>query len=1364
MKKTIKILSVIMAVLIFLSVFSASTTVFAEEYNRYVENKAYKQKLLTETVDNGTGKAEILYEVREKREEFSKTYLRADGSYTKILSNTPLHIKKNNKWENIDNRLVAEDKENTIKNRHGKFEIEFPETITENDKITVASGGESIAFSVNDIKSSDGTISPLPTENADIITEDLFKTVSGITYEDVGENTDVQYVVSPVSVKENIIVHDKKSLKDTYSFDIEKGDLVVTLDNENNVLFKNEKNRTVFTIPAPVMTDDNNDISYDIEVTVENSEAETITLSYTPSKEWLNASDRVYPVVIDPIITFPDFDDTVIQDTAIISDTADSTTRTTNYSDSVNGLIADYASVKANVLIKLDMEMFSCFRQPNIEITDVNYLGNGYIIGGNALVKPITGEWDCETITYDDVFPGDSTSEPVITYENKIIDYYTGVSPDTADPQSTGLCFNITSLFKEWMSGERENDGFAIVPENSSTYGAMCLAGVYTTANNSTYTFNTYCSIDYVDTSCTNDVYEYLTQEIGRAGTASVNTFSRGLSLTRSDISMDGLLMPVSVEFNYNCSFNNALELYNSLSSLQGGEDIVLPYGNNWLPSYFRMLIEITDGEFQYFTGEGTLVTFTEIVEFNTDEETGDTTKTTTFEPDATGDVGYELELIDQSEYPFFENLRITTPSGEFVHFDENGFITEIIESEANSDGSSDKITVSRQEYNPLEIDYVVDGAGRKFDFAYNDETGLLSEITCLTSGGVQIKAGTTDSDLKISYTYDENRNLTSVTYPDGKTVTYTYDSNGNLVKATNIDGYNIQYTYDSLGKVTSISEYANTTPGNSITITELSNRQVKITDDYYGTEIYQFGKDGLLHYTFDEKGNYIKNDNAPSNDENIYSVNDWSIASENLLKNPSFETGSGITANCSKYWSSEFERVSYESALYGDYVHKISSENSVTEYLEQSVTIYNIKPYTLSAYVKSETTEGKLYLKIIAKNASGDTITKTQSIESAEDWTRVSVTFSPFTDNGTFNATEIIACIGFENSCGTYYVDGVQLETGKGTAEYNYIENGSFNQSNNITNKPIMWSEADVSAKTIYGKNVKAMKLNGGLPYYTKDGTEYILKDSVSAVTQNVKINGKKGEIYSVGGWFNGAFDDNYINPKAYEDVVDFQPQLTTGSAQIKVTYSYTETVTDDAGVETEQTVTESFAVDFQPHNKGWQYAVDAFALKGDTETVDVTVITKNIISDSYATGIELTLNDSAISFSFDEETTDTTTDTDTGIPEETVEKCTCENCEEYDCSCRCTSEVLCICVQCKRKTDIEDINEDSKTLTTKSYDGVNYMQSTVGYSEDYNYIISEIDTNGISYAYTFNNNGTVATVSDGDNNVTTYAYNAMN
>ena len=240
MKTSKKVLAVLLTIATIIGIFSCATTVFAEDYNEYTDNKAYQESLLTEAVEAEGEQSEIVCEVPEKRDEFSKTYKRADGSFTSVVSKTPIHKLENGEWEEINNTLEA--KNDIISNADGAFEVEFPETITDNEKITVSNKGESIAFSVKGIENATGIVEEKETNEADLIEQDLEKTVSEITYENVDDNTDIQYVVSSNYVKENIIVSNKEGLKDTYSFEIEKGNLSAELDNKNNLVLKNDKN------------------------------------------------------------------------------------------------------------------------------------------------------------------------------------------------------------------------------------------------------------------------------------------------------------------------------------------------------------------------------------------------------------------------------------------------------------------------------------------------------------------------------------------------------------------------------------------------------------------------------------------------------------------------------------------------------------------------------------------------------------------------------------------------------------------------------------------------------------------------------------------------------------------------------------------------------------------------------------------------------------------------------------------------------------------------------------------------------------------------------------------------------------------
>ena len=1331
MRTSKRILSIILSILTILNIVSCAVSVWAAEYNE-PQSEDYMVGSSDEQLSDDAEIEAVIREVVEKREEYSKTYIHPNGSYTKVYSQTPIHMFEDGSWIDIDNSIEYDGE--CLKNTEGLFDIEFPEIISEDTQIVLNNNGETIAFSVNGIGAVEAMVTAPEVDETNVIEYDLSKTVSEITYENVNEHTDIQYVVSSGFVKENIIVSEKSGIQDTYSFDIEKGNLNAVFDDNNNLNFVNEANEVMFTIPAPVMTDAEGSVSYDIDVAVENAEQAVLTLIYTPSEEWLNSSERAYPVVIDPVIGLPDMNDTVVEDTVIYNDFSDAESKLTNYSDSVMGVLGDSQLVHSEILVKINLDTFSFCNNSNIEVTDVNYFCAGYVNGGNALVKPISGSWDNSTIVYDDVYPTDG-STPVITYEDKIVDYFTGYPGD--EETAVTVHFNITELFREWLSGERANNGFAIVPENENTTGFLYLAGEHTISSNS-YTFNTYCSIDYIDASGKNDVYECLTQEVGRAGSVNVNTFTRGLSAYRYDLGMSGNVMPVDIGFNYSGAFDNFLALYKNFIEANGDEaDIHMPYGTGWLSSYLRVIFQVAPNQYQVFVGDGTVAVF------NSEYKTVDGVTTLQFYEDYTSTAtGYELKLIDQSLGECTDNMVLISLSGEKTYFNEAGFITEIHEAEANTDGTYDKITVALDSDNLLCVDYITDGVGRKYDFVYDSESDLLSRIECLTVAGEQIKAGSTQNSLCVSYCYDSYGNLIEVTYPDDKYIVYDYE-NGNLVKATNIDGYGIEYTYDSLDKVTMITEYSGSVTGNSIMLVPLGNRQVKIIDAYSGTEIHQFGKEGRLHYIFDDKGNYYKTESAPATDDSIITSFDWRVTPENLLKNGGFEK---LIDGKPDNWNNAFTVAEIEESGYACVIDSTAQQS-------QTVSVDGGKAYTFSISAMSSEENSVLDIQITAVTVQGTTTTQNEKIYPTDEYKQYSVTV--LSDN---EISAVTVSIGGENTTGTIYVDNAQLESGKGIADFNYIENGAFTYISEDT--PDNWDNATVTAHTLNGEAVNAVVLDGGLPYYTLSGEEYTLLDSVSEISQRVEINGKKGDIYSVGGWFNGLFDDNYINPDFNADYTSTNVQLTNSRAYIEVSYLYFSVTTDTDGNEVSEEVSESFAVDFAPNNNNWQYTVDSFALKGDAEYIDVKFISKNIPTTSYVTNVSVTKDTK--SELIEEGATGEESSAD-------ICSCGCEDCA-YGENCPCTGAINgeCQCYECLRKETSTKDNYGN-VLSSKSVNGAEYIETLSSFTADGNYMASYTDESGNVTTYDYNQlNGLLESIispmGDGtETTTTTYEYDEV-
>ena len=62
-----------------------------------------------EAAANKIEKAEVVEEVEELRDKYSKTFLLSDGTYKAVIAADPLYFKtdeENEQWEDIDNTLI----------------------------------------------------------------------------------------------------------------------------------------------------------------------------------------------------------------------------------------------------------------------------------------------------------------------------------------------------------------------------------------------------------------------------------------------------------------------------------------------------------------------------------------------------------------------------------------------------------------------------------------------------------------------------------------------------------------------------------------------------------------------------------------------------------------------------------------------------------------------------------------------------------------------------------------------------------------------------------------------------------------------------------------------------------------------------------------------------------------------------------------------------------------------------------------------------------------------------------------------------------------------------------------------------------
>ncbi|MGW1123082.1 DNRLRE domain-containing protein, partial [Streptomyces tanashiensis] len=174
-----------------------------------------------------------------------------------------------------------------------------------------------------------------------------------VTYEDAVSGADLSYVVGPGSVKENIVLDAKPSGPVSFTFTLDAGGLTPKQNKDGSVSFFGEGADPVLVIPAAFMTDAKKDVkapygsAYSGNVTQKLTKAgHGWNLTVTPDAKWLAASERQYPVTIDPTLSIAPTP-TTAQDVMISSDGP-----TTNYDDNWRLSVGNTSTGASRALIR----------------------------------------------------------------------------------------------------------------------------------------------------------------------------------------------------------------------------------------------------------------------------------------------------------------------------------------------------------------------------------------------------------------------------------------------------------------------------------------------------------------------------------------------------------------------------------------------------------------------------------------------------------------------------------------------------------------------------------------------------------------------------------------------------------------------------------------------------------------------------------------------------------------------------------------------------------------------------------------------------------------------------------------------------
>ena len=1109
----------------------------------------------------------VLGELTEKRTEYTKEFRLSNGLNLATVYAQPVHYNVDGQWKEIDNTLVATTA--GFKNTSGVWDVTFPQNMRGQNAVTIQKDGHTLSFymsgqlKVQDgavVASSEASAEPFalqPTTEADAqvqkidLSQELkqaqypetvaTKNYSRLQYSGVFDSTDIVYDLAASQVKESIIIGRADADLRGYRYTINTGDMIPVLEDSGEItLYDKTKENVIMVMPAPFLQDAAGLRSYDVTVTLTGSDG-AYTLSYILPHSWMQAEDRQYPIVLDPIVEAGNNRDN-IEDTTVFQ-------YPPAYPDDYKSVL----KIGKDLTWGITRAYIRFLNLPQLADTDivVEATFSAKVIGWfapemAACVHKVSAPWNASTITW--------ANQPTIGPEEKIVQDF--IVPETTD---TVYKWNVTEIVRDWYV--KGNTGLVLRPlaslENKTLEGSFVVQ--LASEEYSIYSLPG-LSIAYRSTIGVEPYYTYSTFGVGNAGGVYLSDNSGQITVMREVASYASSVNP----FSANLVYNSAYFVKDGYTSPLMSMGLNMDLGAGWTLDLVQKIEELTIGEtayLRYYDGDGTVHYLKKSSGKYYDEDG------LGLEVVANTDGSYTMSDAMDNTWTF---TALPGISGFFMtsSLDNNGngytlnYVGGQLVSVVQNNRNQDPITVATFEYNAsCFMTSITDAAGDKYIFNYTWDAFTQIQRQVYNS---------TTTEVCASYDYSGYR-LTSMT--------------------DEISDYSLNFAYDGTNGAAAgrVSSYWESYPSGS---TEVIGVKCDIEYPSYTQTVYHsYGldrvknttehpsQDDLHHYyLFDYAGRTV---NAYTTDDGsrilgastaVYTENNGTnktnnhtertaaigIPAQNLLDYCNFEdntTGWTLT----KFAKSNTKKHNGYYALKGT----LGAVTDIATAQKTTPTLVAGQSYTFSAYVrttdlttfKTDVPHG-VFLKVITN--SGTFVSEPVDYATADaverGWVRLAV---PFTPTVTGTATVSIEGTGAK---GSFYADDIQLEACEAPSNYNFLENSDMESGT------YAWYMRSSTAVVDGGLSGKCLQITGNPT------------DTTGNSFQTVTINRIGNQSYVFSGWAKAdSVADNIT--KRSDPAYDHTKQF---GLRAKVTYC-----DDNSG-----NYTEYYYVPFNPDISEWQYA----------------------------------------------------------------------------------------------------------------------------------------------------------------------------
>ncbi len=504
MNKKMKAISIILLFILFFTLLPTQS--LAQEITKSIDQS---NTIDTPPVEEASKpEPKIVEEITDKREKNVKHFLKEDMTQEADVYPTAVHYISNGKWKDINNTLIDEKDENNndvLGNKDNSYKVKIAKNTSSNKLVRITKDKYEISWNMENITQSKSQVVPVNTSLINSKSENekkrtLSKLSSTVNFLNILPNTDLQYIVEPEGVKENIIINQRVD-NPVYKFNISSKNLTAKLQEDKSIIFYDisDSSKAIFKLDKPFMYDKNGEQSKDINITLEKVNNEYI-LMLTPDNNWLSSSDRVYPVTIDPQVS-TSLDKANIHDAHVTE-----TYPTTNYQLSY---MLKTGVGRNRTYVKFDLPALSAGDMV------IGAVFNATLLSSNpdyrqVDVHKVLADWNDSTITWSNM-PAYNTA--------KIEDY------QNVKDMNIPYSWNVTGIVKDWY--QTGNNYGLMLKNHDETTGYV---EYYSTDTNLAYQqYRPQVTISYLNNSGLEGYWTYHSQSIGRAGTSYINDYNGNL-------------------------------------------------------------------------------------------------------------------------------------------------------------------------------------------------------------------------------------------------------------------------------------------------------------------------------------------------------------------------------------------------------------------------------------------------------------------------------------------------------------------------------------------------------------------------------------------------------------------------------------------------------------------------------------------------------------------------------------------------------------------------------------------------------------------------------------------------------------------